>query len=198
MSSYRTLKTKSTSLLKERGSRFLGFAFKVNTVSEVQKHLNELKSDYADASHICYAYRLGLAGDQIGYSDAGEPANSAGLPIYRQILSANVFFVLVVVVRYFGGKKLGIPGLIENYGGCAAACLEETLIAEETEKVRFILIAPETEGYKAYQFAAKMKWHSFKPWGQSDHEFEVEIDAEEWTMVQNLISELQSFEWRSP
>ncbi|MCB9246460.1 MAG: YigZ family protein [Flavobacteriales bacterium] len=198
MSTYRTLSRATEYLHKERGSKFLSFGLPVENSESVQELLHDFRIRFADASHVCYAYRLGSDGSQYGYSDAGEPANSAGLPIYRQLLAANLVNVLVVVVRYFGGKKLGVPGLIEHYGLAAASCLDEACIIEESEKFKFILVTPKDQGYKAYQLASRMKWKQISPIADRSNEFEITIDLSEWTLVQNLISELQSFEWRSP
>jgi uncharacterized YigZ family protein len=110
--------------LRERGSRFLGFAYAVKSEEEFKSKLHLLKSEYPDATHHCFAFVLNPDKSAQRASDDGEPSNSAGKPILRAILSRNLTNVAVVVVRYFGGTQLGIPGLISAYGSAAAGCLD--------------------------------------------------------------------------
>jgi putative IMPACT (imprinted ancient) family translation regulator len=117
---YETLLCPASFELKEKGSKFLAFAYPVKDEEAIKICLDELKSSYPDATHHCYAYKLF---DTYRANDDGEPKNSAGLPIYRQILSENLEGTLVVVVRYYGGKKLGVAGLVKAYGEAAKQCL---------------------------------------------------------------------------
>lgn len=110
-------------VLRERGSKFYGYVYGVRNDVEVKEKLEALKREYPDATHHCFAWVMGARGEAQRANDDGEPGNSAGRPILRAIISAGVTNVLVVVVRYFGGTMLGIPGLIEAYGGSAAAAL---------------------------------------------------------------------------
>ena len=112
---YRSLAAPSEGLFKDNGSRFIALAYPVETEEEVKNIVAALRKEYHDARHHCYAYRLGYQGNIFRASDDGEPAGSAGRPILGQIDSAGLSDVLVVVVRYFGGIKLGIPGLIRAY-----------------------------------------------------------------------------------
>ena len=120
---YKTVAARSEGLFKDNGSRFIAFAYPVETVSEVKEIVDMLKKEYHDARHHCYAYRLGWKGDVFRANDDGEPSGSAGRPILGQIDSLGLSDVLVVVVRYFGGIKLGIPGLIRAYKTSAADAL---------------------------------------------------------------------------
>lgn len=113
----------ATFVLRERGSKFYAYVYGVKNESEVKEKLEGLKREYPDATHHCYAWVMGARGEGQRANDDGEPGNSAGRPILRAIISAGLTNVLVVVVRYFGGTMLGIPGLIEAYGGSAAAAL---------------------------------------------------------------------------
>ena len=124
-------------LYKDKGSKFIGYAFPINDEDEVKTHIEELKRKHHSARHWCYAWRLGI--EQIGYriNDDGEPNNSAGQPIYGQILSKNITNVLLVVVRYFGGTKLGLGGLINAYKTTAKWTLDESVIIERTIDVKF-------------------------------------------------------------
>ena len=110
-------------VLRERGSKFFAFVYGVKSDLEIKEKLEGLKREYPDATHHCYAWVMGARGEAQRANDDGEPGNSAGRPILRSILSVGVTNVLVVVVRYFGGTLLGIPGLIESYGGAAESAL---------------------------------------------------------------------------
>jgi len=110
-------------VLRERGSKFFAFVYGVKSDLEIKEKLEGLKREYPDATHHCYAWVMGARAEAQRANDDGEPGNSAGRPILRSILSVGVTNVLVVVVRYFGGTLLGIPGLIESYGGAAESAL---------------------------------------------------------------------------
>lgn len=125
---YLTLRTKSEGIYREKGSKFHGYAFPCATEGEFQVSLQEIKKLHPKARHHCYAYRLDLPGDRFRYNDDGEPSSSAGRPIYNAILSADLFRSAVVVVRYFGGTKLGIPGLIHAYRTAGEAAIKENEI----------------------------------------------------------------------
>ena len=130
--SYRSISGPAEGLFKDNGSRFISFAFPVETEDEVKSIVGDLKKKYHDARHHCYAYRLGYLGDRFRANDDGEPSSSAGRPILGQINSKGLSDVLVVVVRYFGGIKLGVPGLIRAYKTSTAEALEK---AGSVEKV---------------------------------------------------------------
>ncbi len=114
--------------LKERKSKFLGWAFPVNTLEEAAQQIDKLWKEYPDATHICYAYRVGVEKPAVRMNDDGEPAYAAGAPIYHQIESENLFNVLVCVVRYYGGTKLGVGGLIQAYRETARGVLGEATL----------------------------------------------------------------------
>ncbi|MBR4166304.1 MAG: YigZ family protein [Bacteroidales bacterium] len=118
-------------MFKDNGSRFISFAFPVETEEEIKDIVAELKKKYHDARHHCYAYRLGYLGDRFRANDDGEPSGSAGRPILGQIDSRGLSDVLVVVVRYFGGIKLGIPGLIRAYKTSTAEALDNAGTVEK-------------------------------------------------------------------
>lgn len=128
---YFSIAAKSEGLYKELGSRFISFAFPVCTEEQVKEIVDSIKKEYHDARHHCYAYRLGLDGSRFRANDDGEPSSSAGKPILGQIDSAALSDILIVVVRYFGGIKLGVPGLIRAYRTAAADALSK---AEKVEK----------------------------------------------------------------
>ena len=130
--SYKSVPEPAEGLFKDNGSRFISFAFPVETEDEVKGIVSDLKKKYHDARHHCYAYRLGYLGDKFRANDDGEPSSSAGRPILGQIDSRGLSDVLVVVVRYFGGIKLGIPGLIRAYKTSTAEALDK---AGSVEKI---------------------------------------------------------------
>jgi len=131
-----TIGTSGTGLYKEKGSKFLAFAFPVNSIEQVNNRLDELRKKYHDARHHCYAYILGEDGLQMRANDDGEPNHSAGDPILGQLKSANLTNTLVVVVRYFGGTKLGVSGLITAYKTAA----EEAL--NSSKKIKQLIYVP--------------------------------------------------------
>lgn len=121
---YRTLAAPAEAEIKEKGSRFIAFAYPVKSAEEVKRHVDSLRELHHKARHWCYAYRLGTDGNQFRANDDGEPSGSAGRPILGQIDSFELTDTLVVVVRYFGGTLLGVPGLIQAYKGSTLAALE--------------------------------------------------------------------------
>ncbi len=141
--SYRTIKGSSQAKIVRKKSRFISICHHVSSTEEVTSLLESSRREYHDASHRCYAYRLTSTGTPIEYSsDAGEPGGSAGLPILQQIRKYNLFDVLVIVVRYFGGTKLGIRGLIEAYGDAAAEALATAKIAFVKQVVKLWVSFP--------------------------------------------------------
>jgi len=125
------------SYFKEKGSKFYGFAFPVKSEDEVKQALESVKKMHYSARHWCYAYRLGIEGKEYRVNDDGEPSNSAGQPIYGQIVAKDLTDVLVVVVRYFGGVKLGVGGLIQAYKLSAQMVLNDAEIIDYPIERRF-------------------------------------------------------------
>ena len=131
ITTYQTLKSPIQAQFKDKGSRFLAFAYPVQTAEQVKKHVDDLRQEHHKARHWCYAYRLGVDGNQFRANDDGEPSGSAGRPILGQIDSFELTDVLVVVVRYFGGTLLGVPGLIHAYKTSTQMALENAQIIEK-------------------------------------------------------------------
>ena len=129
--SYKSIAAPSEGLFKDNGSRFIALAYPVETEDEVKEIVASLRKEYHDARHHCYAYRIGLKGDVWRASDDGEPSGSAGRPILGQIDSLGLSDILVVVVRYFGGIKLGIPGLIRAYKTSTADALSAATVVQK-------------------------------------------------------------------
>jgi uncharacterized YigZ family protein len=137
---YKTIsKPAKGELFKDKNSKFYGYAFPVRNEAQVKSHLETLKKEHYSARHWCYAYQLGTETTQYRANDDGEPNNSAGMPIYGQIQSFEVTNILIVVVRYFGGVKLGVGGLINAYRTGAQLALESAEIIEKTINKTFLL-----------------------------------------------------------
>lgn len=133
---YLTIAAPSEGIFKDRGSKFIGFAYPVESEEEIRQRLQELRKEHFNARHHCYAYRLGADKLQYRINDDGEPSGTAGRPIYNQLLSKDLSNILIVVVRYFGGTLLGVPGLINAYKNAA---LEAIAQAEIVEKIVYDL-----------------------------------------------------------
>jgi uncharacterized YigZ family protein len=127
-------------LFKDKNSKFFGYAFPVKSEEEIKSYLENLKKQHHSARHWCYAYQIGTETLNYRANDDGEPNNSAGMPIYGQIQSFNLTNVLVVIVRYFGGVKLGVGGLINAYKTAAQLALESSNIIEKTININYQII----------------------------------------------------------
>lgn len=128
---YKSIASPATGLYKDNGSKFLSFAYPVEDEIAIKSIIAELKKEYFDARHHCYAYRLGYLGDVWRANDDGEPSSTAGKPIYGQLLSNELSDILIVVVRYFGGIKLGVPGLIKAYKTASADAIANASVIEK-------------------------------------------------------------------
>ncbi len=136
---YKSIKTESRGLFKDKGSKFIAIAYPVETEEEIKAILEDIKKEYYDARHHCYAYRLGYKGDKYRANDDGEPSSTAGRPILGQIDSAQLSDILIVVIRYFGGIKLGVPGLIRAYKEASLDAINSSKIIEKIASKRFKL-----------------------------------------------------------
>ena len=137
---YKTITSPSEEILfKEKNSKFFGYAFPITTEEEVKTHLEILRKQHFGAVHFCYAFQIGTDKIQFRANDDGEPSNTAGVPIYGQIQSFSVTNILIVVVRYFGGTKLGVGGLISAYRTCAQMALEVSEIVEKTINIHYLI-----------------------------------------------------------
>jgi uncharacterized YigZ family protein len=140
--SYKTIQAPAEGNYKEKGSKFMGFAFPVQSEAEVKERINELKKRYFDARHHCFAYTLGADKTKFRAFDDGEPNHSAGDPILGQIRSKNLTNILVVVIRYFGGVKLGVGGLISAYKAAAEDALNSSVIVEKEIRQAYVIEYP--------------------------------------------------------
>ena len=139
---YLTIAAPAEAASRERSSKFLASIHPVRTEDEIREILDTLRKRYYDATHHCYAWRLGPGGEQFRSNDDGEPSGTAGKPILGQLLSHSLTYCLVVVVRYFGGTKLGVPGLIAAYRESAAEAIAAARIVERTVDRRILVDFP--------------------------------------------------------
>ena len=136
---YKTIAAPSEGIYKEKGSKFLAFAYPVRTQEEIKAHLDRLRKEYFDARHHCYAYILGPRKDAFRANDDGEPSGTGGRPIHGQLMSADLTDTLIVVVRYFGGILLGASGLANAYKAAARDAIDHATIVEKTIDCRYRL-----------------------------------------------------------
>jgi uncharacterized YigZ family protein len=136
---YNTIEQPAVAEYRDRGSKFIGYVFPLQDVADFKEKLNEIKKEHPKATHHCFAYRLGLDGNIFRVADAGEPSGTAGKPILGQIDSKELTNVLVIVVRYFGGTLLGVPGLINAYKMTASLALQMTAVIQKPVEVLYTL-----------------------------------------------------------
>ncbi len=162
---YKTLLAPSEGLFKDRGSRFLAYAYPIESEAAVKELVDALKKEHFKAVHHCYAYRLGQDRNQFRVNDDGEPAGSAGRPILNVLLSQDMTNVLVVVVRYFGGTLLGVPGLINAYKTATQEALSQATIIEKTVneqyEVQFAFVQMNDIMKVVKEFGLKIKSQAF-------------------------------------
>ena len=136
---YFTIEKPSVAEYKDRGSRFIGYVYNIETVNDFKERLADIKKEHPKATHHCFAYRLGLDKNNFRVSDNGEPSGTAGRPILGQIDSKELTNVVVFVVRYFGGSLLGVPGLINAYKTAAALAIQTTPVIQKPVTVNYNL-----------------------------------------------------------
>lgn len=139
MDYYHTIETSAVAEFKDRGSKFLAFSFPVEETSDCKKYLQKLKKEHPKATHHCFAYRIGTDGNNFRSTDDGEPSGTAGKQILGQIDSKNLTNILIVVVRYFGGSLLGVPGLIHAYKTAASLVLQCTPVVRKAIEISYEL-----------------------------------------------------------
>lgn len=169
---YKTIASPAEGVFRDRGSRFIGYIFPVNSQEEISAKLSELRKEHHGARHHCYAWRLGADGASYRANDDGEPSGTAGKPIYNQILSAGITNVLIVVVRYFGGTLLGVSGLINAYKQAAIEAIGNATVVEK----QIMEIYSLQFEYAAMNDVMKiLKDHDLKQWNQN---FELDCSLE--------------------
>ena len=187
---YKTIAAASEEVLyKEKNSKFFGYAFPVTTEEEIKEILERLRKEHFSARHWCYAYQIGTEKIQYRANDDGEPNNSAGMPIYGQIQSFEVTNVLVVVVRYFGGVKLGVGGLISAYKITAQMALENSEIVERTIDKHFIISFGYANMNKVMRIIKEKNLQIVSQKMEMDCEIEISIRKKN---VQNLLDTFEN------
>ncbi len=184
---YKTIKNPGAeTLFKEKGSKFFGYAFPVTSEDDVKNVLDDLKKQHHTARHFCYAWQLGKRYDSYRANDDGEPSNSAGMPIYGQLQAFDVTNVLVVSVRYFGGTKLGVGGLIQAYKTSAQLALEASKIVKRTinEEITITFEYPEMNTVMRIIKDEKLKIVSQKM--ELDCEFVLSVRKKEFKRISEL------------
>lgn len=178
-----TVETTKKSILLEKNSKFISYIFNINSVEEANTIITDLKKEFPDANHVCWAYVLNDKNKTWRVSDDGEPTGTAGLPIYNQILSAKLKNVLIAVIRYFGGIKLGVPGLIKAYKNSAKSVIETALIVEKEPLIKMKIIFDYSQADKIISYS---KQNNFEI---TEMQFEIECNIE----VKLPISKKQTF-----
>lgn len=193
---YTVLSGPGESLFKDRGSKFFGYVFSIESEEEVSFYLEEMKERHPKARHVCYAFRLGPSGELARSSDDGEPAGSAGKPILNSLLSSKISNALAIVVRYFGGTLLGVPGLINAYKeatqeALAEAPKEQKVLAKTIEIFHsYELTQPVMRLVKQYQLPVVGSLYEDQP-GIACH-----VRLSRWESVIQELNDLYGVTWR--
>lgn len=188
---YRTIAVASEPVLfKDKNSKFYGYAFPVETEEAVKTHLENLKKEHHNARHWCYAYQIGAETISYRANDDGEPNNSAGMPIYGQIQSFELTNILVVVVRYFGGTKLGVSGLINAYRSSAQMALETCEIITKTIDVIFSIQFDYINMNKVMRIIKEKNLHVVGQHMALDCKIRISVRKNESDTIFNLFSNL--------
>ena len=189
---YKTIEiAKGNALFKEKGSKFIGYVYPVTSEDEVKMHVDALKKKHHTARHWCYAWQLGIEEIHYRANDDGEPNNTAGQPIYGQILSKDITNVLVVVVRYFGGTKLGVGGLISAYKTTAKLILDEVEIVEKTIDVFYQVIFEYHDMNKVMRIIKEQDLNLIQQKMELNCEFIISIRKKNADKVQQLFLDLR-------
>lgn len=186
---YKTLEKSCEGIYKDRGSKFLAFAFPVQTEQQVKDILKDLRKQYYDARHHCYAYQLGPTKTAYRVNDDGEPAGTAGKPIFGQILSNDLTDILIVVIRYFGGTLLGVRGLIDAYKGAAADALQNATIVTKYIKEEYVV---EFDYASMNEIMRILKHESIEIQSNTfDNQCKVEFQVRKW-YADKIVSQLKT------
>jgi uncharacterized YigZ family protein len=189
--SYKTILNPSEGLVyKEKGSKFFGYAFPFSNEEDVKMYLLMLKKQHHTARHWCYAWKIGIEDPQYRVNDDGEPHNSAGQPIYGQILSFDLTNILVVVVRYFGGTKLGVGGLISAYKVAAQLALDNAVVIEKYLEVNFTILVDYQNLNKLMRFIKEHQIDILSQKMEMNCEIKFAIRKNEFEKYEQLIAEL--------
>lgn len=188
---YQTIAYPSEEILyKEKNSKFFGYAFPVLSEDDVRNHLEVLRKRHVGAGHFCYAWQIGTGKIAYRANDDGEPSNSAGMPIYGQIQSFGLTNILIVVVRFFGGVKLGVGGLIQAYRTAAQMALEQSEIVERTIDVYFKISFDYKNMNKVMRVIKEKNLEIVRQKMELDCEIEIATRQKNAEMVQQIFESL--------
>ncbi len=188
---YKTIDIPSEEILfKDKNSKFFGYAFPVLNEEDVKNHLAELKKTHHAARHWCYAYQIGTETILFRANDDGEPNNSAGMPIYGQIQSFELTNVLIVVVRYFGGVKLGVGGLINAYKTSAQLAIENSVIIEKTINIEYLITFDYKNMNKVMRLIKKKNLNIVNQKLELNCQITISVRKSEADLIYNLFSNL--------
>ena len=183
---YRTIVRESEGSFRDRGSKFIGYAFPVQDEERIKKHLAHLKKLHPSSRHVCYAYRINPLDEQWRANDDGEPSSSAGKPILGQIRSMELQNVLVAVVRYFGGTLLGVPGLIHAYKAAAIEALSQAEIIEKTVTKSLLLETSYADMGALMSFVKDSGFDYSNPSMEELFRVQMQIPASRWEEIHSL------------
>lgn len=189
--SFFTLQNAATGLYKEKGSKFLSFAYPVQGEEEIKEHLNALRKEYFDARHHCYAWMLGVDKKSFRANDDGEPNHSAGDPILGQIRSKNLTNVLIVVIRYFGGTKLGVGGLIAAYKLAAESALQSATVVEKEVMKRLYFTFPYENTNEVMRLVKEYDLQRVQQYFENECRLQAEVRLAKWRVLAIKIKLLQ-------
>lgn len=193
---YYTIEKPSTAEYKERGSKFIAYAYPLQSAEDFKKYLQLLKKEHPKAIHHCFAYRIGLDGNNFRVSDDGEPSGTAGKPILGQIDSKQLVNVLVIVVRYFGGTLLGVPGLINAYKTATALALQLTPVIQKQVLITYRLHFDYTKMNDVMMIIRQFGCEIVRQETQLFCDMEIGVPKGRVNEVEFKIKELQSVEIR--
>jgi len=154
---YKTIEAPAEGIYKEKGSKFLAYIYPVQSISDIENALGEIKAIHPKARHVCYAYKLGLTDDVYRANDDGEPSGTAGRPIYNELLSNELTDTLAAVVRYFGGTKLGVPGLINAYKTSTQDAISQSVISTRYITEEVLMNYPINQMGRIYDILKKLE-----------------------------------------
>ncbi|MBN2668331.1 MAG: YigZ family protein [Bacteroidales bacterium] len=187
---YQTVAKQSQGLYKEKGSKFLSFVFPVSNEEEIKQHQAEIRKAYYDARHHVFAWRLGVDENNYRASDDGEPANSSGMPVLGQIRSFELSDILIIVVRYFGGTKLGVPGLINAYKTAAKNAIEQNQIVDKIINNTFRIAFNYDDTNTIMRFLKEQNIEPYHLNFQLSCELDIDVRLKDSEKISNLLSEI--------
>lgn len=193
---YFTIESTAVAEFKDRGSKFLAYSFPIKNTNDFKKHLQELKKEHPKAVHHCFAYRIGTDGNNFRMSDDSEPSGTAGKPILGQIDSKNLTNTLIVVVRYFGGTLLGVPGLVNAYKTASSLVLQCTPVVQKAVEIKYALQFNYTEMNDVMRIIKQFNCSVLKNETQLFCQIETGIPKNKINEVLSALKEVRNLELR--